>query len=175
MNVKGIQPNVTHRVLAELEAKGKLSAVITQNIDGLHQKAGSKRVLELHGTTLKNYCERCRQPYPSDYIFESKEDVPHCEKCGGMIRPDVTLYGENLPEDAFQQAFQEIHRADTLIIAGTSLKVQPAAGLIYEFTGKHLVVMNREPLDISLNGEEDLVFECSMGEVFKKLEDEICL
>lgn len=175
MNVKGIQPNVTHRVLAELEAKGKLSAVITQNIDGLHQKAGSKRVLELHGTTLKNYCERCRQPYPSDYIFESKEDVPHCEKCGGMIRPDVILYGENLPEDAFQQAFQEIHRADTLMIAGTSLKVQPAAGLIYEFTGKHLVVMNREPLDISLNGEEDLVFECSMGEVFKKLEDEICL
>ncbi len=172
MNVDGIQPNVTHRVLAELEQMGKLSAVITQNIDGLHQKAGSQRVLELHGTTLRNYCERCKQPYPPEYIFESDEDVPRCDKCGGMIRPDVTLYGENLPHEAFEQAYREIHRADMLMIAGTSLKVQPAAGLIYEFTGKHLVVMNREPLDISLNGEEDLIFQGSMGEVFRKLEEE---
>lgn len=170
MDARGIQPNITHKVLAELEKMGKLKAVITQNIDGLHQLAGSKNVIELHGATTRNYCEKCRKKYPSDYIYESKEAVPHCTVCGGTVRPDVTLYGEQLPAGAYESAVKVIKEADMFIVAGTSLKVYPAAGLVWDFKGNHLVVLNREPLDFKLNAQNDIEYTGSMGDVFAKLD-----
>lgn len=169
LDTRNIEPNITHRVLANMEEKGKLSAIITQNIDGLHQKAGSKNVLELHGTTLENYCSKCGQQYASDYIYNSKEPIPVCQ-CRGLIRPNVTLYGEMLPQEAFQKAREAIKNADMLIIGGTSLKVMPAAGMVNEFCGKHLIVINRELLDVKINFDRDIFFESSLGEVFSKLE-----
>jgi len=171
MDARGIQPNITHKVLAELEKMGKLKAVITQNIDGLHQLAGSKNVIELHGATTRNYCEKCRKKYPSDYIYESKEAVPHCTVCGGTVRPDVTLYGEQLPAGAYESAVKAIKEADMFIVAGTSLKVYPAAGLVWDFKGNHLVVLNREPLDFKLNAQNDIEYTGSMGDVFAKLDN----
>ena len=171
MDARGIQPNITHKVLAELEKMGKLKAVITQNIDGLHQLAGSKNVIELHGATTRNYCEKCRKKYPSDYIYESKEAVPHCTVCGGIVRPDVTLYGEQLPAGAYESAVKAIKEADMFIVAGTSLKVYPAAGLVWDFKGNHLVVLNREPLDFKLNAQNDIEYTGSMGDVFAKLDN----
>lgn len=171
MDARGIQPNITHKVLAELEKMGKLKAVITQNIDGLHQLAGSKKVIELHGATTRNYCEKCRKKYPSDYIYESKEAVPHCTVCGGIVRPDVTLYGEQLPAGAYESAVKAIKEADMFIVAGTSLKVYPAAGLVWDFKGNHLVVFNREPLDFKLNAQNDIEYTGSMGDVFAKLDN----
>lgn len=168
MDARHVEPNITHQVLAELEEKGKLLGVVTQNIDGLHQKAGSKKVYELHGTTLRNYCSWCRKEYPSDYLFESKEAVPKCD-CGGMIRPDVTLYEEGLPEHAVDGAIHAIANADMLIIGGTSLRVYPAASYVRYFRGKHLVVINREELDVRLNPEDDLFICDSLGEVFKHI------
>ena len=132
---------MAHKKLAQWEAEGKLKAVITQNIDGLHQAAGSKNVLELHGSVLRNYCEDCGAFYDVDYIKKA-EGVPHCEKCGGMIKPDVVLYEEGLNEDTVQKAIRAISNADLLIIGGTSLVVYPAAGLINYFRGKHLVLVN---------------------------------
>ena len=170
MDARGIQPNITHKVLAELEKMGKLKAVITQNIDGLHQLAGSKNVIELHGATTRNYCEKCRKKYPSDYIYENKEAVPHCTVCGGIVRPDVTLYGEQLPAGAYESAVKAIKEADMFIVAGTSLKVYPAAGLVWDFKGNHLVVLNREPLDFKLNAQNDIEYTGSMGDVFAKLD-----
>lgn len=170
MDARGIQPNITHKVLAELEKMGKLKAVITQNIDGLHQLAGSKNVIELHGATTRNYCEKCRKKYPSDYIYESKEAVPHCTVCGGIVRPDVTLYGEQLPAGAYESAVKAIKEADMFIVAGTSLKVYPAAGLVWDFKGNHLVVLNREPLDFKLDAQNDIEYTGSMGDVFAKLD-----
>lgn len=171
MDARGIQPNITHKVLAELEKMGKLKAVITQNIDGLHQLAGSKNVIELHGATTRNYCEKCRKKYPSDYIYESKEAVPHCTVCGGIVRPDVTLYGEQLPAGAYESAVKAIKEADMFIVAGTSLKVYPAAGLVWDFKGNHLVVLNREPLDFKLDAQNDIEYTGSMGDVFAKLDN----
>ena len=168
MDTRNIKPNITHKVLARLEEVGKLRAVVTQNIDGLHQLAGSKNVYELHGTTQKNYCRICGKKYPSDILFTSKEDVPKCE-CGGLIRPYVTLYGESLPEDAVNGAINAIRNADMLIIAGTSLKVYPAANFIYDFKGKHMVVINKEELKVSLDEEKDLFICASMGKVFEKI------
>ena len=169
MDVRNIEPNITHKVLAKLEAMGKLEAVVTQNIDGLHQKAGSKNVYEIHGTTQRNYCEKCHKKYPADYIFHTSEAVPRCE-CGGMIRPDVTLYGENLPDEAVDNAIYAIRSADLLIIAGTSLKVYPAAGFIRYFAGNHLVVMNKEKLNVPINKAADLMFCEPMGNIFAELE-----
>ncbi len=168
MDARHVKPNITHKKLAELEEKGKLLAVVTQNIDGLHQKAGSKKVYELHGTTFRNYCARCRKEYVADYIFESKDAVPRCN-CGGMVRPDVTLYSETLPDDAQYSAVNAIADADMLIIGGTSLRVYPAAGFIRYFRGKHIVVINREKLDVSLNQQDDLFLCDSLGEVFEQL------
>ena len=168
--VKGVKPNKAHIALAKLEEKGKLKAVITQNIDGLHQLAGSKNVIELHGATTRNYCEKCRKKYPSDYIYESKEAVPHCTVCGGIVRPDVTLYGEQLPAGAYESAVKAIKEADMFIVAGTSLKVYPAAGLVWDFKGNHLVVLNREPLDFKLDAQNDIEYTGSMGDVFAKLD-----
>ena len=160
------KPNMAHKKLAQWEAEGKLKAVITQNIDGLHQAAGSKNVLELHGSVLRNYCEDCGAFYDVDYIKKA-EGIPHCEKCGGMIKPDVVLYEEGLNEDTVQQAIRAISRADLLIIGGTSLVVYPAAGLINYFRGKHLVLVNKSATD--RDSEADLLISASIGEVFGQL------
>lgn len=143
---QGIEPNAAHFKLAELEAAGKLTAVITQNIDGLHQKAGSKKVFELHGSTLRNYCLDCHAFYDEKIIIESEnspDKLPHCPKCGGLIKPDVVLYEEGLDQDVIEGAVNAIQDADTLIIGGTSLTVYPAAGLINYFRGKNLVLINK--------------------------------
>lgn len=169
MDTRNVGPNITHKVLAKMEEMGKLKAVVTQNIDGLHQKAGSKNVFEIHGTTQRNYCSKCKMEYHSDFIFNTKEAIPKCE-CRGLIRPDVTLYGENLPKDAVNNAIKAICNADCLIIGGTSLKVYPAAGFISYFSGKHLIVINKEKLDVSLNEDTDLMIQDSLGNVFSKIE-----
>ena len=135
------KPNGAHIALAKLEEMGRLSAVVTQNIDGLHQMAGSKRVYELHGSTLRNYCEGCGTFYDVDYIL-SHQPIPHCERCGERVKPDVVLYEEPLDGDVIEGAVDAITGADTLIIGGTSLVVQPAASFIRYFRGRHLVVIN---------------------------------
>lgn len=167
MDARSVEPNTAHYFLAELESKGKLKAVVTQNIDGLHQKAGSKTVYEIHGTTLRNYCINCDKKYPADYIFNSKEEVPHCD-CGGIVRCDVTLYEEQLPSNDVSGAVDAISNADMLIIGGTSLTVYPAASYINYFHGKHLVVINKEHLNLSLNSEKDLEINLPIGEVFSQ-------
>lgn len=168
MDTRAILPNPAHLALARWEREGKLAAVITQNIDGLHQKAGSKTVYEIHGTTKRNYCSNCRKTYPADYIFESTDPVPRCE-CGGIIRCDVTLYGETLPDDAVEGAIRAIKAADLLIIGGTSLTVYPAASYIRYFSGDHLVVINRDPLSIPLRHGQDLEVNASIGEFFSRI------
>lgn len=171
MNTRNIEPNIVHYTLAKLEEKGKLKAIITQNIDGLHQKAGSKNVIELHGTTSKNYCSKCRKLYASDYIYNSKEPIPTCS-CRGLIRPDITLYGEVLPQKAFSNALEAIGNADMLIIAGTSLTVEPAASLIRYFKGKHMVIINKEKIGLYFLDEDNYMFiESNVGDVFAKLVD----
>ena len=143
---QGIKPNAAHYKLAELEAAGKLLAVVTQNIDGLHQMAGSKNVFELHGSTLRNYCLDCHAFYDEKIIIESEnaaDKLPHCPKCGGLIKPDVVLYEEGLDQRVIEGAVKAIKAADTLIIGGTSLTVYPAAGLIDYFHGENLVLLNK--------------------------------
>lgn len=168
MDARSVEPNAAHYWLAEMERKGKLRAIVTQNIDGLHQKAGSQTVYEIHGTTHKNYCAKCGKDYPADYIFESEEAIPRCE-CGGVVRPRVTLYEEGLPEDAVANALRAIKSADMLIVAGTSLQVYPAANYIYSFAGEHLVVINKEPLKVQLNADTDLFIQGAVGEVLGNL------
>ena len=160
------EPNMAHKKLAELEAAGKLKAVITQNIDGLHYKAGSKEVLELHGSVHRNYCERCGKFYPVEYIVES-QGVPVCE-CGGRVKPDVVLYEEGLDYETMQKSVQYIQHADVLIIGGTSLAVYPAAGLIDYYRGDKLVLINKSttPMD----GRADLLIQAGLGEVFGQVE-----
>ncbi len=159
-----VVPNVTHKYLTKLEKSGKLKAIVTQNIDGLHQKAGSKNVLEIHGTTFRNYCDDCNKEYPSDYIFKSKK-VPLCS-CGGIIRPGIVLYGESLPKD-FELAIKYIAQADLLIVAGTSLTVYPASSLIEYFKGKNLVIINNDktPYDYVAS----LVIHKPLKDIFSKL------
>lgn len=164
MNSLNAKPNITHEYLTKLENTGKLKAIITQNIDGLHQKAGSKNVLELHGTTLENYCDKCMKKYPFDYIFKSK-GIPKCE-CGGMIRPNVVLYGEMLP-DSFMEAINYISKADLLIVAGTSLTVEPAASLVRYFNGKNLVIINNDPTPY--DNIATLLIKDKLGNIFSKL------
>ncbi len=137
-------PNAAHKKLAEMEQKGKLKAVVTQNIDGLHQMAGSKTVLELHGSVHRNYCQKCGKSYDAAYMLNYEGDVPLCE-CGGVIKPDVVLYEEGLDQNTIQESVYYISHADVLIIGGTSLAVYPAAGLIDYFSGSHLVVINKSP------------------------------
>lgn len=174
MDTRIIEPNITHKVLAKLEEIGKVKAVVTQNIDGLHQLAGSKNVYELHGTTKRNYCANCRMEYSADYIFETEDErVPRCTKCSGQIRPYVTLYGEQLPEDAVEGAIASIEAADMLIIGGTSLTVYPAAGFIRYFRGKHIVVINRDELSVRLNDESDIMICDSLGNVFELVVNKI--
>ena len=163
LNSLDIKPNVTHNYLAKLEEKGKLKAVVTQNIDGLHQRAGSKNVLEVHGTTYKNYCMKCNKSYPFDYIFKSK-GIPKCE-CGGVIRPSVTLYGEMLPDD-FIEAERVIKESDLLIVAGSSLTVQPASSLVTLARNK-LVIINRS--ETPYDRYADLVIHKPLKDVFEYL------
>lgn len=161
------KPNAAHKKLAELEQAGKLKAVITQNIDGLHQQAGSKVVLELHGSIHRNYCQKCHALYDAAYILESKE-IPVCEKCGGRIKPDVVLYQESLDMDVMREAIAYISKADILIIGGTSLAVYPAAGLIDYYSGNKLVLINRDatPMD----RRADLLIQGNIGEVLGAIE-----
>ena len=154
------EPNTAHKVLAKWEAEGRLRAVITQNIDGLHQKAGSKHVLELHGSTLRNYCERCHAFYDADFVANS-EDVPVCPKCGGRIKPDVVLYEESLNYATLEEAVKDISEADMLIVGGTSLVVYPAAGLIDYYSGHRLVLINKSAT--SRDSQADLVISDSIG------------
>lgn len=165
MNSLKYQPNITHIKLSELEAREKLKAVITQNIDGLHQKAGSKVVYELHGSVLRNYCMNCHKFYDAEYVFNSN-GIPRCN-CGGIIKPDVVLYEEGLDEETIENSTDAIQKADLLIVAGTSLTVQPASGLINFFRGRNLVLINRDstPYDNKAN----LVINDSLGKVFSKL------
>ena len=159
------QPNAAHKKLAEWEAQGKLKAIVTQNIDGLHQAAGSKEVLELHGSTLRNYCEKCGKFYDADFI-RSTTGVPMCE-CGGRVKPDVVLYEEGLDGNLLERAIHYIANADVLIIAGTSLAVYPAAGLINYYRGNKLVVINKTPLRADLGA--DLVITAPVGEVLSQV------
>ena len=155
------KPNKAHLKLAELEKAGKLTAVVTQNIDGLHQAAGSKKVLELHGSVLRNYCMQCGAPYKTTDILNS-EGTPRCS-CGGIIKPDVVLYEEGLDSYTMSETIREIESCDTLIIAGTSLTVYPAAGLVRYFRGKYLVLINRDPTP--MDNSCDLVIHDKVGEV----------
>ena len=160
------QPNAAHKKLAELERAGKVRAVITQNIDGLHQMAGSKNVIELHGSVHRNYCERCHTFYNLDYIVNS-DGVPKCEKCGGTVKPDVVLYEEALNDENMSDALRYISEADTLIIGGTSLVVYPAAGLVRYFRGRKLVVINMSPTQSDANA--DLLIADKIGDVLGSL------
>lgn len=162
----GIKPSRAHYALAELERAGKLKAVITQNIDGLHQAAGSKVVLELHGSVLRNYCEKCHAFYDLDYIRNSS-DVPVCEKCGGPVKPDVVLYEEGLDNETISAAVRYISEAQVLIIGGTSLAVYPAAGLIDYFKGEKLVVINKAPTP--RDKFADLLIQEPIGEVMAQI------
>ncbi len=160
------EPNAAHLKLAELEKEGKLSAVVTQNIDGLHQKAGSKNVFELHGTTLKNHCTGCGRSFPAEYIRDS-DGVPHCDVCGGIIKPDVVLYEESLDTNTVNGAVAAISAADCLIVAGTSLVVYPAAGFIRYFKGKYFVLINKTPTPA--DSLADLVIHDSVGKVLSQI------
>lgn len=162
LDARDVQPNAAHQVLAKWEKDGKLDGIITQNIDGLHQKAGSVNVQEIHGTTWRNHCTICNTAYGVDFIFKST-GKPRCPKCGGMVRPDVTLYGEFLPKEAHDKATRLIRDADLLIIGGTSLQVGSAAGLARQYSGEHLVIVNKSKT--LMDSEADLVFHDSIGKV----------
>ncbi len=161
----GFEPNITHKKLAQWEAEGKLLGVVTQNIDGLHQKAGSKRVHELHGSVLRNYCTRCRKFHTAEFVRDF-EGVPRCF-CGGIVKPDVVLYEEMLDQNTIYNSIDAISNADLLIVAGTSLTVYPAAGLVEYYTGNRMVLINRDatPYD----HQADLVFHESLGDIFSQL------
>lgn len=161
----GFEPNITHKTLAKWEEEGKLAAVITQNIDGLHQKAGSKRVYELHGSVLRNYCTRCRKFHTAEFIRDAA-GIPKCS-CGGTVKPDVVLYEESLDQDVIEKSVDVIRKADLLIVAGTSLTVYPAAGLVNYYRGNRLVLINRD--ETPYDEIADLVFHESLGVVFSQL------
>lgn len=166
MIYQGAKPNDCHYKLAELEKTGKLKAVITQNIDGLHQRAGSKNVIELHGNVYRYFCTKCYKNYILDEIIDDRP-VPHCKQCGGILHPDVVLYEEPLDQQNIMDAVRYISEADTLIVGGTSLVVNPAAGLIRYFRGKHLIMINKSSTQADYLCE--LVIHEPIGEVFKKI------
>lgn len=168
--IKNIEPNTAHFQLAKMEEKGKLKAVVTQNIDGLHQKAGSRNVFELHGSTLRNFCMDCGAKYGIDFIAESEnspDKLPRCTKCGGLVKPDVVLYEESLDQNVINGAVNAIKNADTLIIGGTSLVVYPAAGLIDYFRGKNIVLINKSAT--AGDARANLVIHESIGKVLGML------
>ena len=164
MNCLNAKPNITHKYLKNLEDKGKLKAIITQNIDGLHSKAGNKNVYEIHGTIMKNHCLRCGKEYDAKYVFESA-DVPKCP-CGGVIKPDVVLYGEMLP-NCFEEAIFKVQKADMMIVAGSSLLVSPANSLVDIFQGKYLVIINNE--ETPYDNKANLVIHEKLSNIFGKL------
>lgn len=166
LNCLDVEPNVTHKYLKYLEDQGKLSAIVTQNIDGLHEKAGNKNIYLLHGTIYKNHCMMCGEEYDANYVFNSKDIVPRC-KCNGIIKPDVVLYEEGLDEDTVNGTIDVISNADMLIIGGTSLVVYPAASFIRYFKGKYLVIINKDATDYDRNAT--LVIHDKLGNVFSKL------
>ena len=161
----GFEPNITHKTFAQWESEGKLLAVVTQNIDGLHQKAGSKTVYELHGSVLRNYCTRCRKFHSAEFVKDSS-GIPRCS-CGGIVKPDVVLYEEGLDQDVIEKSVMAIRQADLMIVAGTSLTVYPAAGFVNYYRGKRLVLINRDetPYDVYA----DLVIHDSLGVVLSQL------
>lgn len=165
LNTLNIEPNITHIFLKLLEDKGKLKAIVTQNIDGLHEKAGSKKVLLLHGTIYRNYCMKCNKFYDAKYIFNNK-DVPRCD-CGGLIKPDVVLYEEGLDDEVVRETIKVISEADLLIIGGTSLAVYPAASFINYFRGDKIVIINKD--STPYDSRADLVINDKLGNVFSKL------
>ena len=167
LDAREVEPNGAHLRLAEWEKSGRLRGVITQNIDGLHQKAGSVNVQEIHGTIWKNYCISCEEEYDVDFIFDSTEPIPRCPKCGGIVRPDVTLYGELLPEEAHENAVRMIQFAQLLIIGGTSLEVGSAANFAHTYHGKFLVIINKSKTRIE--GMADLVFHDSIGRILSEV------
>jgi NAD-dependent deacetylase len=169
MNSLSYEPNITHKKLVELEKTGKLKAIITQNIDGLHEKAGSKNVLELHGSVFRNKCMSCGRVHTAEYVFSETKGIPICQRirCNGIVKPEVVLYGENLNEEVVTKAVDYIAKADLLIIAGTSLTVYPASGLINYFRGENLVLINKE--ETSMDNRADLVINQKLGDVFSKL------
>ena len=169
LNTNGLKPNITHEVLEKLESIGKLKAIITQNIDGFHQEAGSKNVLELHGSIKRNYCIDCHKFYDDDYIFNSK-GIPTCD-CGGIVKPDVVLYEEGLDSNTVKDTIKYISEADLLIIGGTSLNVYPATSFLKYFKGKHLVLINRDKT--MYDNECDLVINDNLGKVFTEIKKEI--
>lgn len=161
----GFEPNITHLKLAQWEKEGKLLGVVTQNIDGLHQKAGSKKVYELHGSVLRNYCVKCGKFYSAEFV-KSHPDVPRCD-CGGIVKPDVVLYEESLDGNTIEGAVRAIQNADLFIVAGTSLTVYPAAGLVNYYRGNRMVLINRD--ETPYGDRADLVFHESLGEIFSAL------
>lgn len=161
----GFEPNITHKKLAQWEQDGKLLAVVTQNIDGLHQKAGNKRVYELHGSVLRNYCVKCGKFHNAEFVKNSL-DVPRCD-CGGIVKPDVVLYEESLDSATIEGSVAAISRADLLIVAGTSLTVYPAAGLVNYYRGNRMVLINRD--ETPYDHQADLVFHEKLGDIFKQL------
>lgn len=165
LNCLKYEPNIIHNYLKVLEDRGKNISIVTQNIDGLHTKAKSSMVFEIHGSVYRNYCSKCGKKYDEHYIFDSK-DIPRCS-CGGIVRPDVVLYGETLPDDELNNSIDMIRHADLMLVIGTSLTVYPAADLINFFNGKSLVIINRDTT--SFDNRADLVINKDLGEVFKKL------
>ncbi len=161
------KPNITHQVLARWEEEGKLLAVVTQNIDGLHQKAGSRRGYELHGSVLRNFCTRCHRPYSGETIRDG-EGIPTCA-CGGIIKPDVVLYEEALDGNTLEGSIRALAQADLVIVGGTSLTVYPAAGLLQYYGGDRLVLINRD--ETPYDSRANLVFHDSLGKIFSQLED----
>ena len=166
LNCLEIEPNITHKYLKKLEDQRKLSAIVTQNIDGLHEKAGNKKIYLLHGTIYKNHCMMCDKEYDANYVFNSKDIIPRCE-CKGIIKPDVVLYEEGLNEEVVNGAINAISNADMLIIGGTSLVVYPAASFIRYFRGKYLVIINKDATDYDRNA--NLVIHDKLGNIFSKL------
>lgn len=160
------KPNYTHKFIAELEQKGKSLGVVTQNVDGLHQKAGSKHVYELHGSVLRNYCTKCGKKFDASYIANAK-DIPYCDKCGGLVRPDVVLYEEGLDQNILNGAVEAIQKADALIVLGTSLVVYPAAGLVRYFYGDNLVLINKSVTPFDKNA--DLLIQDTFMNVLPKI------
>lgn len=165
LDSRNAAPNDAHLALAQMETRGKLDGIVTQNIDGLHQKAGSRVVEEIHGSALRSYCVSCKKSYGPDYIFDSSEEIPLCPACGKMVRPDVTLYGEFLPDEPYNNAVNLINRADCLIIGGTSLAVGSAAQLAHLFHGEYLIIINKGKT--KMEGRADLVFHDSIGRILK--------
>ncbi len=168
MDTRNIEPNNAHKYLAKLEEMGKLKGIVTQNIDGLHKAAGNKRVYEIHGSIHENYCMECNAFFPLEAILRS-DGIPHCRHCGGVIKPSVVLYGEGLDKYVTIGACREISNADTLIVAGTSLSVEPAASFLHYFSGKNLVVINREPTPA--DKKATLVLRNDMNEIFEQLNE----